>query len=129
MLAAFWIASDLPLASAVWLIPALYLMRATLIVRALAGQIAVTTLEIFQSMRGGALLAALAVGLWFTLSTFGSQAIIFDLIRLILCSLACVVALRLSSGRLLGAETKALLLNRRQDSGTARVLLKLAGVK
>jgi O-antigen/teichoic acid export membrane protein len=128
MLIGFWLASDLPLSTAVWLIPALYLVRAVMIVQALSVQIKVTLFDLFQAMRGGFILAGLAIGSWVILGLIDLNGNIFNTIRLVLCAFICAGSLYLSRGWLLGVETKALLLNRKHDSGVARLILKMAGL-
>jgi PST family polysaccharide transporter len=128
LLSGFWFASGLPLSTAVWIIPSIYLLRAGLLVRVLSIQIKVTFLDIFQSMRGGLILACLAISSWYLLSLLNIRGNIFNMIRFMICAFICVCTLYLSRGWLLSSETRVFLRNRMNDSSLAKIILKVAGL-
>lgn len=129
LMAAFWIASDLPLSTAVWLIPALYLIRAVLIVGALAQEIDLRAAGILQALRGGILISISAALVWFLTGLVGLHGNAIDLLRIIIAALFCALLLFFSNGYFLGVDTKALLLSRKHDSSVARFLLRMTGTK
>lgn len=128
MLVGFWVASDFSISTAVWLIPALYLLRAGLMVWALSAQIKVMLADVVKAMRGGAILAVLAMGTWFMLNLLDANGNFFNTIRFVICIIVCAAALYFSRGGLLGVETRGLLMNRKHDSGVARMILKITGL-
>lgn len=128
MVLGFWLVSALPLSTAVWFIPILYLLRAVMMMRALSLQTELTLVDIFQAMRGGVILSGLATGTWFVLGLIDMNGNGFNVMRLVLSAFVCASALYLSRGWLLGVETRALLLNRKHDSIVAGMLLKVTGL-
>lgn len=128
MMAGFWALSWLTLAIAIWLIPVVYLLRAVLMMRILAFQIRISLLDILLTMRGGVILAFLVISIWALLSQIGASNHLISLLRMIFTASMCTAVLYFSRGRLLGRDTKALLLARKKDSEVARLLLKLAGI-
>lgn len=123
-----WSASSLPLASAIWVLPAAYLIRAYLLFRALAPKIGVSGKDAMQAMLGGLFLTALTAGVWVSMQQFADGSHEFSLFAMTVCGGVCAIILFLSGGRLLGKDMREMLLLRRQNSGVARLVLKLSGL-
>jgi len=124
----------LSLAQAVWLVPALYLLRSGLVVAALAGRIDLAATRVLHICLAGLVLAALVVAVSLAVSAGAAHLQAGPLAEAIVAAAVglavCLAALRLSARWLLAPELRQMLLTRAGGSAkAARHLCALLGLR
>lgn len=121
-------AAGVPLASAVWVVPAAQALRAALVYGSMSRRIALPHADLLRALRGGALLSAVGAAVWGATAALPALASGGGtLVRLALAGAAGLAVLLLSRGGLIVAELRHMLRGRLPAGPAGRLAGRVLG--
>lgn len=122
-------AAGVPLATAVWAVPAAQALRAAVVYGSMARRIALPPADLLRALRGGAVLAAVGAAAWWASDLAALASPGGTLARLALAGAAGLAALLLSRGSLVVAELRDMLRGRLPQGAAGRMAGRLLGLR
>ena len=121
-----------PLASAIWLIPCVYLVRFVLVHDVLREHIALSNSQSFHAIAGGLALSVIVVGLELgsaQLAPAGLHPLLLHPAQSLVEATVCLLTVRLAPRFFMGTELCTMLITRSAESKVARIACQLIALK